>query len=101
MPGVSSKKYKKGGGLSHVIAKHGVEVIDDLIETIAKGTPIGGPIDEKTARVILYHRGHEAILSLYRGEGRETWLLSGYKTGPTDINFDLSELKGPLFFKPN
>ena len=84
-----------------MIAKHGVEVVDDLIETIAKGTPIGGPIDDKTTRVILYHRGHEAILSLYRGEGRETWLLSGYKTGPTDINFDLSELKGPLFFKPN
>ncbi|MEQ9609043.1 MAG: hypothetical protein RLN99_15395, partial [Kiloniellaceae bacterium] len=98
-PGVSAKKYRKGGGLSHIIAKHGVEVVDDLIETIAKGTLLGGPIDGKTTRVILYHRGHKVFLNLYRGEGRETWLLTGYKTGPSDINFDLSQLTGPLFFK--
>ena len=98
-PGIPSKKYRKGGGLSHLIAKHGVEIVDDVIETIAKGTPVERVGYGSDKRLVLHYRGHEAVLSLYREEGRETWLLTGFKTGPTDINFDLSELKGPLFFK--
>jgi len=100
-PGVVGKNYRKGGGLSHIIAKHGAEVLDDVVETIAQGIVIRRIGPGEGERVVLLHRGHEAILSLYRGEGQEVWLLSGYRIGTSDINFDLSQLRGPIFFKPN
>jgi len=100
-PGVPDKKYRKGGGLSHIIAKHGPEVLDDMVETIAKGIPIQQRGQGTGERIVLLHRGHEVVLSLYRGQERETWLLTGYKTGVSDINFDLSQLNAPIFFKAN
>jgi hypothetical protein len=86
---------------SHIIAKHGAEVLDDVVETIAKGIPIWEQGAGITKRVVLQYRQHEAVLSLYKSGDRHTWLLSGFKTGQTDINFDLSQLRGPIFFKPN
>lgn len=100
-PGVSEKNYRKGGGLSHIIAKHGPEVLDDVVETIAKGIPIREQGTGVMKRVVLQHKGHEAVLSLYKSGDRQVWLLTGFKTGKSDINFDLSQLKDPIFFKPN
>ncbi|NIA72535.1 hypothetical protein HBA54_28500, partial [Pelagibius litoralis] len=89
-PGNPAKKYKKGSGLSHIIAKHGAEVVHDVIETVAKGMVIRRVGQGEGERVVLYFKGHEAALSLFQSENRQTWLLTGYKTGISDINFDVS-----------
>ena len=98
-PGNPSKKYKKGGGLSHIIAKHGIEVVDDVIETIAKGKLFRKQGPGTGEKIVFSHRGHEAVISFYKGATRQTWLLTGFKTGDTDINFDISQLRAPIFFK--
>ncbi|NIA72527.1 hypothetical protein HBA54_28460, partial [Pelagibius litoralis] len=99
--GNPAKKYRGGGGLAHVIAKHGAEVVDDVIETIAKGTLAREQGSGTGKKIVLSHRGHEAVISFYKGATRQTWLLTGFKTGLTDINFDISRLRAPIFFKPN
>ncbi len=93
-------KYRRGSGLSHIIAKHGVEVLEDVIHTIARGTS-GFKGQGKNRKLELVHGGNLVILKLFRDGNRETWLLSGYKIGDpkkTDIPFDLSQIKGPVYF---
>ena len=33
----SGPEFKGGSGLSHIIAKHGIEVMENVVETITKG----------------------------------------------------------------
>lgn len=100
--GDAAKKYRGGSGLAHIIAKHGPEVMPEVIETIAKGTHDVA----KTAtdrRMVITHGNNKAVLVLAGGRGRRqgTWLLTGFEMGDSDINFDLSQIKEPLFFKSN
>ena len=37
-------KFKGGSGLSHIIAKHGVEVMEDVVDTVAKGKIVKLPV---------------------------------------------------------
>ena len=83
-PGDPSKKYGGGSGLSHIIAKHGVEVVEPAIETIARGRVLreeGGGINR---RVVLEHAGHKVILSLHDFGTRATWLITAYKKRSKD-----------------
>ncbi|MCZ6743419.1 MAG: hypothetical protein O7D31_01860, partial [Alphaproteobacteria bacterium] len=97
-PGNPAKQYLKGSGLSHIIAKHGVEMVDDVLETVARGKLT----DIDRGRALITHKGHKAVLSLHRFGERETWLLTGYRTPKgNDINFDLSKLRDSMFFKTN
>ena len=100
--GNAAKKYRGGSGLAHIIAKHGPEVMPEVIEIIAKGTHtfVGSGINK---RMIIRHNDHIAVLSHFNFSTgtRDSWLLTGYVKGDTDINFDLSQLIGPLFFKSN
>ncbi len=100
--GNAAKKYRGGSGLAHIIAKHGPEVMPEVIETISKGrhTFVGSGVNQ---RMIIQHNDQIVILSHFNfGSGKhESWLLTGYQKGDTDINFDLSQLTGPLFFKAN
>ncbi|MEO3429724.1 hypothetical protein AAFN88_12740 [Pelagibius sp. CAU 1746] len=53
--------------------------------------------------MIITYRNQKAVLVLQNAKTgkKESWLLTGYTKGDTDINFDLSQLTGPLFFKAN
>ncbi len=97
-PGDSANQYVKGSGLSHIIAKHGVEVVDDVVETVARGSAkiVRFGTDQ---RAIITHKGRQAILGLFRFEKRETWLITGYRTdSKTALKFDLSKFERPIFF---
>ncbi|GAB4377346.1 MAG: hypothetical protein Kow00114_41600 [Kiloniellaceae bacterium] len=98
--GNAAKKYRGGSGIAHIIAKHGPEVIPGVIDTISKGTHT---IVERGVgrKMVIKYGNHKAVLVLVeaRAGKRGSWLLTGYEKGDTDINFDLSQLKGPLFFK--
>ena len=77
-------KLKKGNGIAHILAKHvpesGAQLLDRIVETIAKGDVI----QEKTAggstqsRLVLEHNGYVALLSMNDESGG--WLLSGWET---------------------
>ena len=77
-------KFKKGNGIAHILAKHvpesGTQLLDRIVETIAKGNVI----QEKTAggstqsRLVLEHNGYVALLSMNDESGG--WLLSGWET---------------------
>ncbi|MEO3429716.1 hypothetical protein AAFN88_12700 [Pelagibius sp. CAU 1746] len=100
--GNAAKRYRGGSGLAHIIAKHGPEVMPEVIETITKGTHRvlrSGPNE----RMVIEYNGTRVVLALFdKVEGkRKSWLLTGFEKGDTDINFDLSQLMGPLFFKSN
>lgn len=79
------KNFKDGSGVSHIIAKRNAEGKDGkaiamkMVEVIAKGT-IGekyGPPNWE--RVNITHDGYTAVLSLYRDENLQTWLLTGWE----------------------
>ena len=95
----SGPKFRGGSGLSHIIAKHGVEVMEDVVETISKGKIVNVPRDPK--RVIVESGTNRAVLRLTRDGKRESWLLTGYERGKPDLNFNLRELTGPIYFRKN
>ena len=77
-------KFKQGKGIAHILAKHvpesGTQLLDKIVETIAKGEVI----QEKTeggstqSRLVLEHNGYVALLSMNDDSG--AWLLSGWET---------------------
>ena len=77
-------KFKRGNGIAHILAKNvpesGAQLLDQIVETIAKGNVI----QEKTAggstqsRLVLEHNGYVALLSMNDESGG--WLLSGWET---------------------
>ena len=76
-------KFKQGKGVAHILAKHvpesGTELLDQIVETIARGEII----QERTAggstqpRLVLEHNGYVALLSLNSEDN--AWLLSGWE----------------------
>jgi hypothetical protein len=100
--GNAAKRYRGGSGLGHILAKHGPEVMPEVIETLSKGTH---RISESGIgrKMVIRHGENLAVLVLTGAQdGRKaSWLLSGYTKGKADINFDLSRLGGPIFFRPN
>jgi len=95
----SGPKFRGGSGLSHIIAKHGVEVMEDVVETISKGKIVGS--SEKSDRLLIKSGNDIAVIGLIKGRNRQSWVLTGYERGKPDQNFNLRELTGPIFFKPN
>ncbi len=90
--------YKGGFGLSHIVAKHGPEVVDDVVEAIAKGELRFVNVDK--TRVALSLGDTEAILSLDRSGEKNVWLLTGFRIGEgNDVRFDLSAIQRPMFFE--
>lgn len=80
-------KVKKGYGLAHILARHGVEssegILAKIVETIAKGTDIEEQKSlhgqgEKIIRI--QYDGHTAVLSATKGaKGKNSWLLTGWE----------------------
>ena len=85
-PGTPGKRYREGFGFSHIVARRDLEggggeqfAREVLPEILARGRlwRIHGPPNGRRAEIV--YRGDMAVLSLYRHEDRETWVLSGYK----------------------
>lgn len=90
-------EFKGGSGLSHIIAKHGVETVEEVVNTIAKGRIVPRSPDrvnfqlgDTVASVVLESRGK-----------RETWVLTGFTKNKPSGFFNLRELSGPIFFNRN
>ena len=77
--GDASQNFKGGEGVAKIIAKHGLAAARMMPEVIAKGklSEEYGPQDGR--RVNVSHKGHTAVLSLYRFGEKETWLLTGWE----------------------
>ena len=89
--------FKGGSGLSHIIAKHGIEVMEDVVETVAKGKIVRAL--DKPDRLLLKSGENIAVIALIKEGKRESWLLTGYERKQPNLNFNLRELTGPVFFK--
>ena len=79
------KKFKKGYGISHIIAGRNVQGLDG--ETIARKMPevlAYGKITRRQnegtigERVFIGYDSYTAILSLFEDDNRKTWLLTGW-----------------------
>ena len=101
LPGNPAWRYSNGSGWSHIIAKHGIEVVDDVIDVIAHGTIYERRVDRGVVKVTLLHNNHKAtlVLSSPTDPRPNSWLLTGFEEGTgKDVRFDLSQLDGPVFF---
>lgn len=91
----NGEKYKGGSGLSHIIAKHGIEVVEDVVETIAKGKII----PRSRNRVNILSRETLISLALIKNGKHESWVLTGFTKGQPSVFFNLRKLTGSVFFK--
>ena len=89
--------FKGGSGLSHIIAKHGIESVEEVVETIAKGKIVRVP--EKPDRLHIESGNTRATLVVESKGKRETWILSGYTKKKSTSFFNLRQLTGPIYFK--
>lgn len=100
-PGTGAK-FKKGSGISHIIAKRTAEGADgeavarNMVNVIAKGkvtqiqeAPLG-------SRALIEHDGHTAVLSLYKEGNRHTWLVTGWENTK-----EASSANGKVYDSPN
>jgi hypothetical protein len=71
-------KFKKGWGISHIIAKHGKGVAREVVNTIAYGKQVNQQVAAGGDRIFLDDGKHTAVLSLYKYGDRKTWLLTGW-----------------------
>jgi hypothetical protein len=67
-----SKNYVKGWGLSYILAKHGPEAVEGILEAIAKG--VKKP--SSPSHLILEHNGTRAVL--FRMKGKKDRIPHGY-----------------------
>ena len=83
-PGVG-EKFKKGYGISHIIAKHGIDTVYKVVDVIAKGTEYDKQGNNQTEpsqyRLRLYHNGYTAVLS--KDETINHWLLTAWQKEET------------------
>lgn len=93
-PGDPNRNYKKGYGISHVVARRGLtenlkvdDFLNEMVETIATGeiSQIYGTAEGGNPRVNIEKDGLIVSLSQERFGQKETWLISGsYKKGSAD-----------------
>ncbi|MBR2207263.1 MAG: hypothetical protein IJ859_00475, partial [Synergistaceae bacterium] len=81
----TGEKLKHGWGISHLIARrnqqgyNGEDIARKMVEVIAKGYTIPVKNFETAKRVEVHYKDYTAVLSLYKNNGRQTWLLTGWK----------------------
>ncbi|MBL8663556.1 MAG: hypothetical protein JNM29_12050, partial [Candidatus Odyssella sp.] len=98
-PGDPGKGYTGGLGLSHLIAKHGIEHIRPMVETIARGKI--SPHPKSPGRLLVEHGDQLVVLARDYSKAREIWIITSYsrKKIVRDVPFDLSRLRRPIFFE--
>ena len=87
--------FKGGVGLSHIIAKHGIESVEEVVETIATGKIIR----KRSDRVDIELKESVASLVLVSRGQRESWILTGFAKDKFTGFFNIRDLIGPIFFK--
>lgn len=97
--GDPEKGFRKGYGVSHIGAKHGVDSLFHALEVIDKGT-----IDryvEGNKTVVLTDGQYEALLALTRNGVKETWLFNGWrKKENADETSEVSTQSGSTQINP-
>ena len=97
-PGKPSNKYKRGYGLSHIIAKHGLEAVEPALEVVARADPV--PKHLLGPKVVLEHGGHTVVVSRVPIGDVDVWLLTAFKIGRhNDIPTNLRMISGPFYFR--
>ncbi len=99
-PGNAGKNYKGGFGLSKIIAKHGLEGVETVLEAVAKGKV--SELADKNKLLINYNNSEIVLTLLKEGKKmayKDTWVLTGFRIGDPEAFFDLSKLRGPLYFR--
>jgi hypothetical protein len=77
-PGTPQKAFLDGYGISHIIAKHGINTLNKIPEVIANGT--ARMIDAKGGeRVWFDHDGYRAVIRLTWDGNKRNWLLTGFE----------------------
>ncbi|GAB4193314.1 MAG: hypothetical protein OHK0024_33520 [Thalassobaculales bacterium] len=85
-PGTPKKNYSDGGGIAHIIAKHGegaAHAVPLVLSRGEKGAPYGPP---GARRVNIKYRHNEAALSQgYLDRGGLTWVLTAWDENVPDV----------------
>lgn len=76
-PGDPANDYKKGYGISKIVAKHGLSVAEEVPEIIVRGR-IGGPYHSGQKRNIV-HGPYTATISLIKDGRNEHWVLTAFE----------------------
>jgi isoleucyl-tRNA synthetase len=96
--GIADKDFKKGYGISKIIAKRKKEghepkeILHKIAEVLALGkiNRIFGP--EKNRRIELEYDNHIAFVNEYQNEAKYNWLLTGFKRkSETDATDEVSD----------
>ena len=80
----TGKKFKKGYGIAHMIAKRNSEGLDGeafvkrLPEVIAKGEIVERQTAPNGDRVLVKYGDITTVLSLYKDGNRQTWVVTGW-----------------------
>lgn len=74
--GDAARGYRKGYGISHIVAKHGVGVAEKIPEILVRGK-ISGTYQDGQKRNVT-HGPYTATLSLIKRGKNEAWVLTGF-----------------------
>jgi antitoxin component YwqK of YwqJK toxin-antitoxin module len=97
--GDASRSYKGGYGISHIGAKHGGEVVRQILDVLVNGEIVRESKGNKT--VLLSNGEFECVLALTRFGNKETWLLTGWdKIDKTGGNSEVSAQSVPMQGSP-
>ena len=93
------KKFKRGYGVAHILAKHvpesGENLLHHIVDTIAQGkiTVRQAKKESTQSRVLIEYKGYTALLSL--GEPPENaWLLTGWENFSPNVKKEASNANG-------
>lgn len=97
--GNPNKEYKGGYGLAHIGAKHGEEVIRQILDVMCNGKIDRYVAGNKTA--VLSNGKFECVVALTRNGNKESWLLSGWdKIEKAGGNSEVSTQSVPMQGSP-
>ena len=97
--GNPNKEYKGGYGLAHIGAKHGEEVIRQILDVMCNGKIDRYVSGNKTA--VLSNGKFECVVALTRNGNKESWLLSGWdKIEKAGGNSEVSTQSVPMQGSP-
>lgn len=97
--GKPNKEYKGWYGLAHIGAKHGEEVIRQILDVMCNGKIDRYVAGNKTA--VLSNGKFECVVALTRNGNKESWLLSGWdKIEKAGGNSEVSTQSVPMQGSP-
>lgn len=87
--------------MQHFVAKHGIEQIQGMLDTMARGQ-----VDNETdGRKSITHNGQKAIFDMIEHQGNNYWVWTSFQVDPndqigaSDRAFNLGVIDDGLFFR--